>query len=369
MPADEIGLVLSGALFGTFGLTAIVAFAGDRIGRRRLLIAGGATMGLAILIPLVGPNPILLGLIGLSGMVSVTANEGSGLQSVDIAALPQTVTDRERTAAFGAYNIVAVTASALGALTAGVLPTLGRVVGAQESDSFTAAFALYAALGIAAVAIALRLDQRVEVAVRRPGRLAIHRSRRTVATLSVLFGIDSMASAFIVQSFLAYWFAVRFGSPAAVIGTLFFLGSILSAFSFPVAVWLSARIGAVRTMVFTHIPANLLLVGMAIVPTFPAVAVLFLLRAGLSSMDIPVRQSYTMASVDPDERTATAGITNLARSAGQTPGPAVASLLLVPLGIGVPLIAAGLVKVGYDVALFVLFSRRPPPEEVDPPPP
>jgi MFS family permease len=366
LEAREIGLILSAALFGTLTLTLVIALYGDRIGRRRLLLAGAALMPLAALIPFVGPNPLLLAIIGLSGMVSVTANEGSGLQSVDIAVLPQTVTDRERTGAFAVYNIAAVFASALGALVAGIIPAVGAIFGQGVAAAYSSAFLLYALLGVVAFFLAWRLDPRIEVAapvVPVQRRLAIHRSRRTVGVLSLLFGFDTLASGFVVQSFLAFWLATRFDAAPEVIGTLFFASAFLNTASFPVAVWLANRIGAVRTMVFTHIPANVFLIGMALVPEFLPAAVLFLARAALSSMDIPVRQSYTMAVVDPDERTATAGVTNLARSIGQTPGPGIASLLLVPLGLGVPLIAAGMMKIGYDVALFLLFRRRPTPEE------
>jgi MFS family permease len=195
----------------------------------------------------------------------------------------------------------------------------------------------------------------------------VRRSRAIVARLSLLFGLDSFAGGLVVQSFLAYWFATRFGLPAATIGALFFGGSLLSAASFPVAAWLAARIGLVNTMVFTHIPASVLLIGMAISPEVWLASLLYLLRAALSSMDVPTRQSYTMAVVDPEERTATAGVTGFARSVAQAAGPLLAGGLLVPLGLGVPLIASGVLKVSYDLGLFALFRRHPAPGETERP--
>ena len=358
-----IGLVLSGALAGTLGLTVVITLYGDRIGRRRLLVLGSALMGLAAVIPMVGANPLLLLVIGLTGMVAVSSNENTGLQSVDQAVLPQTVPPRQRTAAFAAYNLVAAAASALGALAVGPMVALGDALGLAGAARFAPAFVLYALAGLASTALSLRLDNRIEVGGRLERRLAIHRSRRTVATLSGLFVLDSTAGGFVVQSYLAFWFAERFAATAGQVGLLFAATNVLAALSFPVAAWLAARIGLIRTMVFTHIPSNVFLVAAAVSPTLPAAVGFMLARAALSSMDVPARQSYTMAIVDPDERTATAGVTSLARSTGQVIGPALAGAVLVPVGIGVPLIAAGLLKTAYDLSLYAVFSSHPAPDE------
>jgi MFS family permease len=358
-----IGLVLSGALAGTLALTVVITLYGDRIGRRRLLAIGSALMGLSALIPLVGANPVLLVLIGLTGMVAVSSNENTGLQSVDQAVLPQTVGPRQRTAAFAAYNLVAAAASALGALAVGPTVALGEALGLDGPSRFAPAFVLYAVAGLASTALSLRLDERIEVGQRLERRLAIHRSRRTVATLSGLFVLDSTAGGFVVQSYLAFWFAERFGADPGGVGLLFAATNVLAAISFPVAAWLAGRIGLIRTMVFTHIPSNVFLIAAALAPTLPIAVGLMLLRAALSSMDVPARQSYTMAIVDPEERTATAGVTSLARSTGQVIGPAVAGAILVPLGIGLPLIAAGALKTAYDLSLYAVFSGHPAPDE------
>jgi MFS family permease len=358
-----IGLVLSGALAGTLGLTVVITLYGDRIGRRRLLVVGSALMGLAAVIPLVGANPLLLVVIGLTGMVAVSSNENTGLQSVDQAVLPETVPASQRTAAFAAYNLVAAAASAVGALAVGPMVALGDALGLAGASRFAPAFVLYALAGLASTVLSLRLDRGIEVGARLERRLAIHRSRRTVATLSGLFVMDSTAGGFVVQSYLAFWFAERFAATAGQVGLLFAVTNVLAAVSFPVAAWLAARIGLIRTMVFTHVPANVFLIAAALSPTLPLAVGFLLARAALSSMDVPARQSYTMAVVDPDERTATAGVTSLARSAGQVIGPALAGVLLVPAGVGVPLVAAGLLKTAYDFSLFALFRSRPAPEE------
>jgi MFS family permease len=358
-----IGLVLSGALAGTLGLTVVITLYGDRIGRRRLLVIGSALMALAALIPLVGANPLLLQLIGLTGMVAVSSNENTGLQTVDQAVLPETVPGPQRTAAFAAYNLVAAAASAVGALAVGPMVAVGDGLGLAGAARFVPAFVLYALAGLASTALSLRLDRRIEVGAPLERRLAIHRSRRTVATLSGLFVMDATAGGFVVQSYLAFWFAERFAATAGQVGLLFAVTNVLAAISFPVAAWLAARIGLIRTMVFTHVPSNAFLVAAALSPTLPLAVGFLLARAALSSMDVPARQSYTMAVVDPEERTATAGVTSLARSAGQVIGPAIAGALLVPVGVGVPLVAAGLLKTAYDFSLFAVFRSRPAPEE------
>ena len=363
LPAPVIGLILSAALAGTLALTLVIALWGDRIGRRRLLVIGSALMGLSALIPWVGANPAVLVFIGLSGMVAVTSSESTGLQSVDQAVLPQTVPDRQRTAAFALYNLAASAASAVGALIVGPMLALGHAFGLTDAAAYAPAFLAYALAGLASTALSFSLDLRVEVGATLQRGFAIRRSRRTVAMLSALFSVDALAGGFVVQSYLAYWFAARFSADPAAVGTLFAASNILAAISFPVAAWLAARIGLIRTMVFTHIPANLFLVGSALVPSLGPAIALILARAALSSMDVPARQSYTMAVVDPDERTATAGVTSLARSVGQVIGPALAGVLLVPMGIGAPLIAGGLLKTGYDLSLYAFFRGRPAPGE------
>jgi len=358
-----IGLVLSAALAGTLALTLVIALWGDRIGRRRLLVIGSGLMLLSAVIPLVGANPLLLVLIGLSGMVAVTSSESTGLQSVDQAVLPQTVPDRQRTAAFALYNLIAAAASAVGALSVGPMVALGEALGLSGAAVYTPAFITYAVAGLASTLLTATLDARVELGSRLERGFAIHRSRRTVAMLSGLFSLDALAGGFVVQSYLAFWFAARFGADPAAVGLLFAASNVLAAFSFPVAAWLASRIGLIRTMVFSHIPSNLFLVGAALAPTIELAILLMLARAALSSMDIPARQSYTMAVVDPEERTATAGVTSLARSVGQVLGPALAGALLVPLGVGAPLIAGGLLKTTYDLSLYAFFRSRPTPEE------
>ena len=364
LPGIDIGVILSAAFAGALALTVVIAGWGDRIGRRRLLMAGSALMTTAALIPLVSREPLLLAAIALSGMVAVNSNESTGLQTVDQALLPQSVPDRQRTQAFAFYNLLASAAAALGALSVGLLPVIGSMLGLSGADIYAPAFLAYAVIGIVTLAMHARLDDRAETGERLQRRLAIGPSRPIVARMSLLFGLDSFASSLSVQSYMAYFLAARFGADPAAAGALFFVAGLLTTVSFPVAAWLSARIGLIQTMVFTHIPSSVFLIGLAFAPNL-AVAALFLLgRAALASMDVPARQSYTMAVVEPSERTATAGVTSLARALAQVPGPALAGSLLIPLGLGIPLVATGALKIVYDLLLFGMFRRRPAPEEI-----
>ena len=362
---QAVGVILAAAMAGNAAFTLVIALWGDRIGRRRILIAGSLLMLLAIAIPAAGAQPVLLALVAFTGMVSVTANESTGLVSVDQSILPQSVPERERTKAFATYGLVAFVASAIGSASLGPLVGLADALGLAGADRFGPTFVAYAAVGLVSAAFAMRLDRRAELGQPLERGFAIRRSRRTVAGLSALFALDSFASGFAVQSFVAFWFASHHALEPGSIGLLFFFGSLLAAASFPAAAALAGRIGLIRTMVFTHIPANLFLIAMAFVPVgaAPVAAALYLARALLSTMDVPARQSYIMAVVDPAERTATAGVTSLARSISQAAGPLVGGALLVPLGIGVPLMAAGALKATYDVLLFIAFRSRPAPGE------
>jgi Na+/melibiose symporter-like transporter len=270
-----------------------------------------------------------------------------------------------RTSAFATYGVVAFVATALGSLAVGPIVAFGAGTGLAGPERFAPAFVVYALVGLVATAASLRLDRRAEVEEPTDARFGLVRSRGIVVRLSALFAIDSFAGGLVVQGFLAYWFSTRFGFDPGTIGWLFGAGSVLAAGSLPIAARLAGRIGLINTMVFTHIPASLLLIGLAVTPPdlAPLAIVLYLARAPLSSMDVPTRQSYVMAVVDPAERTATAGITSLARSLAQSAGPLVGGAVLAPIGLAVPLIACGVLKITYDLALFRAFRSSPAPDE------
>ena len=360
----HIGIVLAAAIGGSAAMTIGWSLLADRYGRRRtvatmavLMAVGGLVFGLA-------DSFAILLVAAFTGTISATSSEIGVFQTVDQAMLPQTAPDERRTWLFSIYNTVATFAGALGALfaaSASVFAGLGLV----GADAYRPLFVLYAGIGVANLLLFLGLSDGIEVARVHGERrfIGIHRSAGKVAKLSALFGLDAFAGALVVQSLVAYWFYLRWGLVPEQLALVFFAVNVLSGLSLLAAGWLSARIGLLNTMVFTHLPSNVLLVLVPFAPTAPLAVALFLLRMSISQMDVPTRQSYTMAVVDPDERTATAGLTNVARSAASTISPVLTGFAFAAGALGLPFIVAGGLKIAYDGLVFLTFRNVRPPEE------
>jgi MFS family permease len=360
----HIGIVLAAAIGGSAVMTIIWSLAADRFGRRRtvatmavLMAAGGLVFGLA------DSFPVLL-LAAFTGTISATSSEIGVFQTIDQATLPQTAPDERRTWLFSVYNTVASFAGALGALFAASAAILAGL-GLRGADAYRPLFLLYALIGVANLILFLGLSDGIELARVHGERrfIGIHRSAGTVAKLSALFGLDAFAGALVVQSLVAYWFYVRWQLAPEQLALVFFAVNTLSGLSLLAAGWLSARIGLLNTMVFTHLPSNVLLILVPFAPTAPLAVALFLVRMSISQMDVPTRQSYTMAVVDPDERTAAAGITNVARSAASTISPLITGLAFAAGALAVPFVLAGGLKVAYDALVYLTFRNVRPPEE------
>ena len=369
LDAATTGIILGFSLLGTMMLTLMIAVFGDRVGRRRFLFIGSTLMIGAVFMPLAAGAPILMALICATGAVSATASESSGLISADQAILPQTVPVERRTDAFAFYSLMAYVASAVGSAAIAPLVGIAVLLGATSEQEYIGVFLAYGAAGAVSALASLGLNRTAEVAPEnRIKGFGIVKSRRTVAQITGLFSWDAFATGLILNGFLAYWFKTAHGLGAGEIAAVYAITSIISAFSFPIAARLSIRFGLIWTMVFTNLPANLMLIGLALVPPGPVgtpiVVGLFLMRSFLAAMDQPIRQSYVMGVVDPSERTATAGVTSLVRSGAQTAGPFIAGTLLLPLGVAVPLAVSGILKVGYNAMLWRTFKDRPAPEEV-----
>jgi MFS family permease len=335
----------------------------DRIGRRRILIAGASLMLFAGVLFAVTDKLALLVIAAIIGVISPSGYEVGPFLPVEQAALSQIVPDRTRTEVFAWYNLVGSFATAAGALCGGVLTEVLQQSGSIPLNSYRTVLILYGVMGVILAALFTQLSPRVE-AVRSDGpqtltRFGLHRSRSIVLKLSTLFGLDAFAGGLVVQSLVAYWFHVRFGVEPAVLGGIFFGANILAGISALAAAWVAARIGLVNTMVFTHLPSNVLLMLVPLMPNLPlAIAVLFA-RFSISQMDVPARQSYTMAVVAPDERSAAAGITGIARSIGAAISPTIAGAFFSnPLLLGAPFLLAGALKVIYDVLLYRGFRDR-----------
>lgn len=360
-----IGLVFTAALAGGAVMTVLLTTVADRVGRRRVLVWGAALMALSGAVFALAGNPLLLVVAAVVGTISPSGKEVGPFLSVEQAAIPQLVRDERRTSVFALYNIVGSVAGALGALAAG-LPDL---LGLAPLTGYRVLMWSYVATGLILLLLFARLSAGVEAArVVRSGpspRLGLHRSRGVVARLAALFAIDSFAGGFVVQGLVAYWFHLRYGLSTATLGAIFFGTNLLSALSFLAAVPIARRIGLLRTMVFTHLPSNVLLLLVPLMPNVQLAVVMLLARHLLSQLDVPTRQSYTMAIVDPDERAAAAGFTSVARNTAAAVAPAFAGATLTLPALGLPFLVAGGLKIVYDLAIFGVFRNVRPPEELE----
>ncbi|MDP9245933.1 MAG: MFS transporter [Chloroflexota bacterium] len=367
LDATRIGIVLTAAIAGSALMTVGWSLYADRYGRRRTISTMAALMALGGLAFALTDSFAILVLAGFTGTISATSSEVGVFQTVDQAMLPQTAPDARRTWLFAVYNTLATFGGALGALFAASVALFERL-GLTGADAYRPLFLLYALVGLANLALFASLTDKLELAKVHGDRrfIGIHRSRGTVAKLAALFGLDAFAGGLVVQSLVAYWFYVRWALDPGQLAVLFFTVNVLSGVSLLAAGWLAARFGLLNTMVFSHLPSNVLLMLVPLMPSAPLAVAVFLARMSISQMDVPTRQSYTMAVVDPDERTATAGLTNVARTTSAAFSPLVTGLAFAAGSFALPFVLAGALKVAYDGLLYVTFRGVRPPEEVRP---
>jgi MFS family permease len=370
---ERIGLLLTLTLLGDTAVSLLVTTRADRAGRRRMLALGAALMvGAGLLFATTTDFWLLL--VGATlGILSPSGNEVGPFLAIEQAALSDAVGDRERTRAFARYTLTGSFATAVGALAGGTMAEGLQRLGWSPLASYRAVVVLYALLGLGLLALFARLSPAVEPpattagAAGGPGRragLGLHRSRGRVFRLSGLFAVDAFAGGLIVQSYLAAWLHARFGAGEALIGAIFLGANVLAGLSALAAPPLARRFGLVNTMVFTHLPSNLVLLAVPFMPTLALAAGLLFLRFSISQLDVPTRQSYTMAVVSADERAAAAGVTGMARTVGASLAPVLAGpLYAVPALAWVPFAVCGVLKIGYDVALWRAFAAVRPPEE------
>ncbi len=363
----RIGIVLTSAIGGSAVMTVAWSLFADRYGRRRTISTMAVLMALGGFAFAITDSFAILVVAGFTGTISATNSEVGVFQTIDQAMLPQTAADSRRTWLFSVYNTLATFGGALGALFAASVGIFERF-GLGGADAYRPLFVLYAVVGLANLALFAGLSDEVEIARVHGERrfLGIHRSRGTVAKLAALFGLDAFAGALVVQSLVAYWFYIRWDLDPGQLAVLFFAVNALSGVSLLAAGWLAARVGLLNTMVFTHLPSNVLLMLVPLMPTAGLAVAMFLCRMSISQMDVPTRQSYTMAVVDPDERTATAGLTNVARTASSAFSPLVTGAAFAAGSLALPFILAGALKVVYDGLVYVTFRGVRPPEEVRP---
>ena len=365
----EIGVLLTLTLAGDAAISLWITTSADRIGRRRMLLFGSFLMAGAGVVFLLTKNLALLILAATIGVISPSGLEVGPFLSIEQAALSQLVPNERRTQLFAWYNLAGSFATALGALGGGLLAQSLQRSGLTAFNSYRAVFLGYALAGGILALLFLFLSPAVE-AVNTPETapakrvLGLHRSRFVVAKLSSLFALDAFAGALIVQSIMAYWFHVRFGVDVGTLGGIFFGANLLAGLSALFAARIAARIGLINTMVFTHIPSNLLLCLVPLMPNARLAVGVLLTRFAISQMDVPTRQSYTMAVVEPDERSAASGVTTIARSVGASISPTLSGIFLAsPFLLNVPFFLAGGLKIIYDLLLYKSFRALKPPEE------
>jgi MFS family permease len=356
LQAGAIGWIFAAALAGGAAMTVLLTTVADRSGRKRILLLGAVLMALAGTVFALSDNLILLIVAAVFGTISPSGKEVGPFLSVEQAILPQTVSAEKRTSVFALYNLVGSLAGAVGALAVSLphLFNLAPLAGYRflvwgYVGAAVLLFIFFAAFSPSVEATRITPSSRRRV-------LGVHRSRGAVAKLAALFAIDSFAGGFVVQSLVAYWFHLRFGTDVTVLGTIFFGTNLFSALSFLAAGPLAKRIGLLNTMVFTHLPSNVLLLLVPLMPSLELAVTMLLARHLLSQLDVPTRQSYTMAIVDPDE---------VARSAAAAAAPAFTGWILTVPTLGLPFLLAGGLKIIYDLAIFAIFRRVKPPEETE----
>jgi len=369
----QTGLLLTLTLAGDIVVSLYLTTRADRIGRRRMLIAGAILMAAAGLAFAFTRNFLFLIIAGTIGVISPSGHEVGPFLSIEQAALSHVVSPRARTEVFAWYTLAGSLATALGALCGGTITETLQKGTMTALESYRVVVLSYAALGAVLAFLFARLSSFAEVSLAPEGpasppkmtsSLGVTRSRHIVLKLSSLFALDSFAGGFVVQSFAAYWFYLRFGVRPGTLGAIFFWANLFAGISALLASRLALRIGLIRTMVVTHLPSNILLILVPLMPNLKLAVLVLLVRFSISQMDVPARQSYTMAVVSAEERSAAGGITGVARTTGAAISPLFAGFIFArPALINIPFFIAGTLKILYDLLLYRSFRKLHPPEE------
>jgi MFS family permease len=408
----QVGLILSTSLINSILFNVIASYYADKLGRRNLLIIYSFLMFSSGIIFFVTDNYVALIVAAFVGTINITGSETSAFLSIEQAILPRTIKDiKKRNMLFAVYNLAGTLAMSTGILLSG-LPTIVQqyVHGLSLAESMKILFLIYSLLGLASIIVYLHLSKDIEVTTkdkRSPINVAGQeyrkyynnndegqkqpqhnkqrkqlnrifkesfsfssilspKSKEIVAKLSALFAIDSFAGGFVIQSIVSLWFYARFGADLSTISYILSISGVMTAFSFMAAARIADRIGLINTMVFTHLPSNILIIAVAFAPTLPIAAILYFVRMALSQMDVPTRQSYIVSIVRDEERTAATGITNIARNISQTISPSLAGYIIQSLSLFfAPFLIGGVLKIIYDIALYFSFRNIKPQQEED----
>ncbi len=362
-----IGIVLTATLVNSVIFNLFASFYADKIGRKKILIIYAVLMAISGAIFLVTNNYVALIASALIGTINVTGTEVGAFLSIEQAILPQTVNDiQKRNSIFAIYNMAGTFAMSAGVLLSGFPQYIQKLYGLNQVESIRILFLFYSACAVIVIGIYLFLSKKIELdpnIAKTTIRTISQKSKGIVTKLSSLFAVDSFAGGFVIQSIVSFWFFSKFGADLTMLSYIFSIAGVLTAFSFLFATKIASRIGLINTMVFTHIPSNLLLILLAFAPTFPIAIGIYLARMSLSQMDVPTRQSYIVAVVSEDERIAAAGITNTSRNVAQAVSPSLAGAIIQSLSLYAPFVVGGVLKIVYDIGVYVNFRKIKPPEE------
>ena len=364
-----IGVVLTATLVNSVIFNLISSAYADKIGRKKILTIYAILMVLSAVIFFLTNNYVALIIAALIGTINVTGSEVGAFLSLEQAILPQTVKDiKKRNSIFAIYNMVGTFAMAGGVLVSGLPNFLVQHYGLAQINAIRTLFIFYAVLALVVTGIYLALSKKIEIQVqdgqRVPQKSISPKTRGIITKMSSLFAVDSFAGGFVIQSIVAFWFYSKFGADLSVLSYIFSVAGVLTAISFLVATKIASKIGLINTMVFTHIPSNILLILLAFAPNFSVAILLYLARMGLSQMDVPTRQSYIVSIVNENERVAAASITNTSRNVAQAVSPSLAGAVIQVLSLSTPFVIGGILKIAYDIGMFANFRKIKPPEEI-----
>ncbi len=364
-----IGLVLTATLVNSVFFNLFSSAYADKIGRKNTLIIFAVLMIASSVIFFVTDNYVALVIAALVGTINVTGSEVGAFLSLEQALLPQTVKDiKKRNSIFAIYNAVGTFAMSAGVLVSG-LPSVLQNYGLDKIGAIKSLFLIYAACAVIVLAIYLFLSKNIEVKDNAPksGLSLKHispKSRGIIAKMSTLFAVDSFGGGFVIQSIVSFWFYTRFGADLTSLSYIFAIAGVLTAVSYMASTKIASKIGLVNTMVFTHIPSNILMILLAFAPSFSIAISLFFARMSLSQMDVPTRQSYLMGVVGEDERIPAAVFTNTSRNISQAVSPSLSGIIISTLSLSAPFVVGGVLKIVYDVGIFFSFRKIKPPEEL-----
>jgi len=358
-----VGFILTTALFGGAAFTILGSLVANKMGRRTSLSLFALLMTTSGILLTASTDLLIIFLAIFIGSIGVNATELGPFASIEQAIMPQTTDDEKRTYAFSVYNLLGYAGASFGSLLGGLPSIFHDYFGFAPIDGHRVLFVMYILTGLLLVILYRSLSAKGEVEVTRIGLLGLTKSERTVAKLSVLFSIDAFGGGFVIQSVLSLWFQTKYNTPLSAASTILFIAQLITAASFLIAGRLAKKIGLLNTMVFTHLPSNLLLMGVGLAPTFQTSVGFLFARQTLSQMDVPTRQSYMVAIIEPEERNVATSVTNASRSIAATTPPSISGYLINAALLAEPFILAGVLKIVYDAAIYLSFRKIKPKEE------